>query len=107
VVSAIVLCAASWLMQEPGITNASTLVIAALLYQIVGVAFLSYLVWFWLIANYPASRVASFVFLTPVFGVLAAAVLLHDHVGAGLFLALALIAAGIYMINRPQPAVAA
>jgi drug/metabolite transporter (DMT)-like permease len=106
VVSAIVLCAASWLRGEPGITNPSTLVISALLYQIVGVAFISYLAWFWLIANYPASQVASFVFLTPVFGVLAAAVLLHDHVGAGLILALVLIAGGIYMINRPQPAVA-
>ncbi|HEY4366202.1 MAG TPA: DMT family transporter [Steroidobacteraceae bacterium] len=104
VVSSVVLCCASWLIGEAGVTNPSPLVISALLYQIVGVAFLSYLVWFWLIAHYPASQVASFVFLTPVFGVLAGALLLHDHVSIGLIAALALIAIGIYIINRPAPA---
>jgi len=104
VVSSVVLCCTSWLIGEPGVTNASTLVIFALAYQIVGVAFLSYLVWFWLIANYPASRVASFVFLAPVFGVFAAALLLHDRVSGSLVVSLVLIAGGIYVINRPQPA---
>lgn len=106
VVSSVVLCCVSRLIGEPGITNPSALVIAALLYQIVAVAFLSYLVWFWLITNYPASRVASFVFLTPIFGVLAAALLLHDRVSGSLMFSLVLIAGGIYVINRPQTALA-
>jgi len=101
VVSSVALCTGSWLLGEPGITNANWLVISALLYQIIGVAFGSYLVWFWLIAHYPASRVASFVFLTPLFGVFAAAILLHDHVNAALIASLLLIAGGIYIINRP------
>ena len=34
------------------------------------VTFASYLLWFWLVRHYPATRLASFTLLTPVFGLL-------------------------------------
>jgi drug/metabolite transporter (DMT)-like permease len=47
---------------------------AALLFQVVIVTFASYLLWFWLIRHYPATRLSSFTMLTPVFGLLLGAV---------------------------------
>jgi drug/metabolite transporter (DMT)-like permease len=100
-VSALVLCAISFTIGEPGITKTTPLILGALAYQIIVVAFVSYVLWFWYLAHYPASQVASFVFLTPVFGVAAGAWLLGEHITATFILALLLIAAGIYVINRP------
>ncbi len=55
---------------EPGFTNPTTLGLVSLAWQIVIVAFASYLGWFWLIAHYPATRLAAFSFLSPLFGMI-------------------------------------
>ena len=49
---------------------------------------------------YPASGVASFSFLSPVLSVILGWLLLSEHVALSVWAALALIAAGIYLINR-------
>jgi drug/metabolite transporter (DMT)-like permease len=100
-VSACILPIASVLAGEAGVSSPSPPVLAAFGYQVIAIAFFSYVVWFWFIAHYPASQVASFVFLTPIFGVAAGALLLGEEVNAALAIALVLIAAGIYVINRP------
>ncbi len=64
------------------------------------VSFASYLVWFWLIRHYPATRLASFTMLTPVFGLVLGALLLAEPVTARLLVALATVAAGIFLVNR-------
>jgi drug/metabolite transporter (DMT)-like permease len=101
VVSALVLIAVSFAVGERGVFDATPLVWSVLAYQTIVVAFISYVVWFWFIKHYPASSVASFVFLTPVFGVLAGAWLLNEPITPRLIAALVLIAAGIYITNRP------
>ncbi len=73
-------------------------------YQTVVVAFVTYLAWFWLIANYPAGRLAAFSFLTPIFGALMGALLLHEHVSAELVLALLFVGTGIRLVNGPRRA---
>ena len=73
-------------------------------YQTVVVAFVSYLTWFWLIAHYPAGRLAAYSFLTPIFGALAGALLLHEHVSLDLVLALLFVGIGIRLVNGPRPA---
>lgn len=78
------------------------LVLAALAFQIVLIAFASYLIWFWLVRHYSAPRLAAFTFLTPLFGVIAGAVLLGEKVTAMLIIALLLVALGIYLVNRPE-----
>lgn len=99
--SALVLPVVSVALGEPGVFALTPLVLACLAYQIVLVAFASYLAWFWLVAHYPAGRLAAFSFLTPLFGVLAGALLLAEKVSAALAIALALVAAGIWLVNRP------
>jgi len=100
-VSAVVLPLGSRAMGEPGIVRMTPLIAGCLAYQIVWVAFITYLAWFWLVRHYPASRLASFTFLTPLFGVAAGGTLLHEPVTAMLLLGLVLVGTGIYLVNRP------
>lgn len=67
-------------------------------------AFASYLVWMWLLAHYPATRVSAFVFLTPIFALLAGALWLGEAVTPTLLMALALVAVGIVLVNRRRRA---
>ncbi len=104
-VSAPILVAGSRLLGEPGIVRLSPIALASLAYQTLWVASVTYLAWFWLIRHYPASRVTSLSFLTPLFGVLAGAVILNEPLTLALLLAMILVAAGIYLVNRkPAPA---
>jgi drug/metabolite transporter (DMT)-like permease len=101
-VSAIILPAASFCMGEEGIKLITPLIALCLIYQGVWVAFITYLVWFWLIRHYNVARIASFTFLTPIFGVLAGGVLLNEIISTWLLLSLVLVGAGIYLVNRPD-----
>lgn len=74
--------------------------IAGLLFQIVAVASLGFLAWLWLMSIYPAASVASFSFLSPVFAVILGWLLLGEQVSLKVCVALALVAAGITLINR-------
>lgn len=99
--SALLLPFVSLALGEPGVIALTPLVLAAVAYQTVLVAFASYLAWFWLVANYPAGRLAAFSFLTPLFGVLAGALLLDERISAALAAALGLVVLGIWLVNRP------
>lgn len=106
-ISALVLPLASLAAGEPGIVALTPVVVTSLVFQTVVVAFASYLTWFWLITRYPASRLAAFSFLTPLFGVLAGGLILSEPITPALVAALALVAVGINLVNRkaaPAPA---
>ncbi|MBU0697972.1 MAG: DMT family transporter, partial [Proteobacteria bacterium] len=100
-VSAVVLPLGSLAKSEPGIVLMTPLIAASIAYQTLWVAFVTYLAWFWLVRHYPPSRLASFTFLTPLFGVLAGGLLLNEPITGSLLLALILVGVGIYMVNRP------
>ena len=102
-VSSVVLPLASLVKGESGIAL-TPLIAWCIVYQTVWVAFITYLAWFWLIRHYPPSRLASFTFLTPLFGVLAGGLLLDEPITGGLLLAMVLVGAGIYLVNRPNAA---
>ncbi|MGG5889673.1 DMT family transporter [Falsiroseomonas sp. HC035] len=87
-------------MGEPGIFAPTAVVWLALAYQVLGVAVVSYVAWFWMVSRHPASRLAPFLFLTPAFGVVFAALILGEPITPGLLLALALVGAGIFVVNR-------
>ena len=76
--------------------------VAALAFQAAYIVAITYAVWFWLMRRYPAAGLSSFAFLTPVFGVLCGGLLLNEPLSMRIFLALALIGAGLMMVNRPQ-----
>jgi drug/metabolite transporter (DMT)-like permease len=101
-VSALVLPVASIAAGEAGVVSLEPLIVASLVYQVVWIATITYLAWFWLLRHYPASRLASFTFLTPIFGVLAGGFLLDEPITKSLLLALALVGTGIYMVNQSK-----
>jgi len=78
----------------------SALAIGSLAFQTIVVVFASYLLWFWLVRHYPATRLSAFTLLTPVFGLLMGVLLLGEPVTARLLLALAGVAIGMTLVNR-------
>lgn len=103
-VSAVVLLLLSLLLGERGVFAATPFIWGAFAFQAIIVAFVTYLAWFWLVANYPAGRLSAFTFLTPLFGVIAGALLLDEPLSAGLLVSLVLVGLGIWLVNRPPPA---
>ena len=101
-VSALVLPLLSVALGEPGVFAPTPLVWASLFFQTFIVAGMSYLGWFWLVRQYPATRLSSFSFLTPVMGVLAGGLLLGEAMTPAVFGALFLVGAGIWVANRPR-----
>lgn len=89
------------MLSGPFLRDVSWLATAAVAYQAVFVVAFTYVLWFWLIRNYPASGLSSFAFLTPAFGVVMGGLLLDEPLSLSIFAALALIAVGLYLVNRP------
>ncbi|WP_418318286.1 DMT family transporter [Piscinibacter sakaiensis] len=105
-VSGVALAAAAFVSGERWPIDLSPTAWSSLLFQAVIVSFASYLIWFWLIRHYPATRLASFSLLTPVFGLLLGALLLGEPITLRLVVALVAVAAGIYIVNRRPKVVA-
>ncbi len=70
-------------------------------FQIVVVVSAGFIFWLWLLSIYPASSVASFSFLTPIFGVFMGWALLGEAISTEVIVSLVLVAGGIILINRP------
>ena len=79
-------------------------VAGAFAYTVLAVVVIGYTTWFWLMRTYSASSLHAFTFLSPIFGVIAGSVLLGEALTAPLLIGLALVAAGIYLVNRPAKA---
>lgn len=84
----------------PLIRDLQPIHIAGLVFQAVAVVSAGFVFWLWLLTIYPAASVASFSFLTPVFGVALGWLILGEHVGLSILGAAALVATGIILINR-------
>ena len=100
VISGVALAGAAALAGSPWPQALSPLAWSSLVFQAVVVTFASYLLWFWLMRRYPATRLASFTLLTPVFGLSLGALLLGEPITARLLVALAAVACGIVLVNR-------
>ena len=105
-VSGAVLTPMALIAGERGVFDPTPLVVGSLAFQIVIVAFASYLIWFALVRIYPASTLSAFTFLTPLFSLVFGAMLLGERVSVALIAALAFVAFGIWLVNRPRAAVA-
>jgi len=100
-VSAAVMFPLSWLLGERGIGVLSAPTLWAMAYQIVVVAFISYLAWFWLLTRYLAGRLLVFSFLTPLFGVWFGMLLMGDQPSLHFLAAAAMVVGGIVLVNLP------
>jgi drug/metabolite transporter (DMT)-like permease len=90
------------LFAGPVFREVSAVPVAALLFQAIYIVAVTYVLWFWLVRRYPAAGLSSFAFLTPVFGVLCGGLLLKEPLSIRIFVALALIGAGLIIVNRAQ-----
>lgn len=69
--------------------------------QVVLGSFASLLAWMWLLRHYPATRMSTFVFLTPVLTLALGVGVLREPLTLQLVLALCGVVAGIWLVNRP------
>lgn len=68
-------------------------------YQSVILAFASFLVWFWLLRHYLASRLSAFSFLTPLFGVAFGVALIGESPEPRFVAGAALVVVGVVLVN--------
>lgn len=73
--------------------------ILSLAFNGVVVAFMSFLLWFWLLTQYKASQLGTLSFLTPMFGVLLGAWILGETIEANFLIGAGLIITGILLVN--------
>ncbi|WP_210483976.1 DMT family transporter [Microvirga antarctica] len=78
----------------------TTAAVWAMIYQTVWVAGITFLLWFKLLAIYPASRLQAGTSLSPLFGVLGAFVILGEPLSISLVLAALLVVSGVILVNR-------
>jgi drug/metabolite transporter (DMT)-like permease len=102
IVSAPILALCAHAFGERVVAAPSAVAIGSLLYQTFWVVAITYLAWFALIQRYSASRVSVFTFLTPLFGVAAGHVVLGEPLTPAFALAVALVVAGLALVNRPR-----
>ena len=102
-VSGVLLVGLSRLLGEPGFIDPTPLAWAGFAFTVFFVAGFVFTTTTWLFTRYPASRVMAFMLLTPGFGVVAAHLLLGEPVGWTLLAGLALVLAGLALVNRPAP----
>ncbi len=102
IVSAPMLALCAQIFGERVAEPPSAIAAGSLLYQTLWVASFTFLAWFALIQRYSASRLSAFTFLTPLFGVAAGHVVLGDPLTPAFAVAVALVVAGLVLVNRPR-----
>lgn len=98
-VSALVLPCASWWMGEVVTADYSLFAWGSLAVQATLGAFVTFLIWMWVLSHYPATRVSAFSFLTPMASLLVGHLWLGEPVTADLVVALTGVAVGIFLVN--------
>ena len=96
---------AAWVSGETLTRVPGTLALSLMVYQAVWVVGLTFLIWFALVKTYSASKLSAFTFITPLFGVVASYFIMHDALTLAFGAAALLVIAGLYLVNRPGPAV--
>jgi drug/metabolite transporter (DMT)-like permease len=96
---------AAWISGETLSRVPGPLALSLMVYQSVWVVGLTFLIWFALVKTYSASKLSAFTFITPLFGVVASYFIMHDALTLAFGAAALLVIAGLYLVNRPGPAV--
>jgi drug/metabolite transporter (DMT)-like permease len=97
----------AWFSGETLTRVPGPLALSLMAYQALWVVGLTFLIWVGLIKTYSTSKLSAFTFITPLFGVVASYVILHDTLTPVFGAAALLVIAGLYLVNRPDPAVPA
>jgi len=99
-----ILAAASLLSGEKLTHMPGPLAISVVTYQAIWVVGLTFTLWFALVQAYSASKLSAFTFITPLFGVVASYLIMHDELTPAFGAAALLVIAGLSLVNRPEAA---
>jgi drug/metabolite transporter (DMT)-like permease len=102
VVSAPLLGIAAIVFGERITAAPSAVALGAFAYQTVYVVSITFTIWFVLVVRYSAARLSVFTFLAPLFGVAAGHLVLGEPLTPAFAVAVALVAAGLLLVNRPR-----
>jgi drug/metabolite transporter (DMT)-like permease len=102
VVSAPLLGAGAVLFGERVAKTPSAVALGAFAYQTIWVVSITFTIWFVLIVRYSAARLSVFTFLAPLFGVAAGHIVLNEPLTPTFVIAVALVAVGLLLVNRPR-----
>lgn len=102
VVSAPLLGLAAIVFGERITAMPSAVALGAFAYQTVYVVSITFTIWFVLVVRYSAARLSVFTFLAPLFGVAAGHLVLGEPLTPAFAVAVALVAAGLLLVNRPR-----
>ncbi|MCO8067649.1 DMT family transporter [Acinetobacter schindleri] len=79
--------------------NWTILSISSLIFHTVVISFASYLIWFWMLKKYLASRLGVFSFLTPVFGMIFGILLLDEEVEMNFIIGTIMVMLGVVLVS--------
>jgi len=94
-----ILLGTSYVLELQWIIKIDFSILASVLYQSVVVAFVSYVIWFTLLHRYSASRLYSFFFLAPIFGVISGVLFLSEELTLSLLVGVPLTCCGVILVN--------
>lgn len=94
----VLLLGMSWATGQAHV-NFTPQVWASLAFHSLVVSFASFLIWFWLLRHYLASRLGVFTFLTPLFGIVFGAWLLGERIETSFLVGAAPVLAGIVLVS--------
>jgi drug/metabolite transporter (DMT)-like permease len=80
----------------------SAVALGAFAYQTIYVVSITFTIWFVLVVRYSAARLSVFTFLAPLIGVAAGHLVLGEPLTPAFAVAVALVAAGLLLVNRPR-----
>ena len=104
-ISTLLLFAISLATEADPLGRMDRMALISLVFQGTVVVFFSYMMWVRLLQVYPASGLQAFTFLSPVWGVLAGIVLLKEALSWPMAGGIALVAAGLILVNQRPRAV--
>src|SRR3979409_127155 len=93
---------AAWISGETMTRVPGPLALSRMAHQAIWIVGLTFLLWFWLVKTYSASKLSAFTFITPLFGVVASYFIMHDTLTPAFGAAALLVIAGLYLVNRPD-----
>ena len=98
-ISAVMAAAAAWLFGERVTAMPSAATVGWIAYQVIWVAFVTFLLWFRLLVRHPVAPLQAATSMTPLFGVLFGVVVLGEPMSPGFALAVALVVAGLALVS--------
>jgi drug/metabolite transporter (DMT)-like permease len=93
---------AAWISGETITRLPGPLALSLMAYQAFWVVGLTFLLWFTLVKTYSASKLSAFTFITPLFGVVASYLIMHDTLTPVFGVAALLVMVGLYLVNKPD-----